>query len=832
MKKIFTIFMVLMVGASIFASSPMKLPKKEQVLNTKPMATMSQLTDVQKKVVRPLSADASDVRRHPAASYAMPLKREAKAEVISLNGDGFLVGPEYEAETGEWYIALEAQGYTFRLCWYGNEESYCGEYTFDDISWDWTWGWYQSSNSYYEIYLSDITMSISGKQVGNYLKQIVLDATLVDDQDNTYELHAVHNMYIPKSTVYNLIEEAEVSMYDGGYTLDGNNADMDILLSVKSNVVDGFYTHKDFEAGMTRIEYKGVKQDILQATLNVVGGYMEDGSLSYEAELSFFNQDTVQHIVYLSAPLPAVHDTIRVSCNNLEIDESFAAYGMMLVTGSSDEYDVIAMYEGTRAEEGVYKNVGLTIADKVTWMEQPAIYATLTLTQGTDGWEANIEAYGSDYNWYSIDMKYIVPEPTKTVKISFEEPAIATFRPDQFNMIQLLHENTSADYDASLTIYSIGLGEEFGKDNVLMDYSGIYDKLAQRSVLMADVKGVLNQRGDTTVINVSVIGWDAVQYDIELWYAVPEPVRTVELEMPVEFINRMQDGYYTLGAYTPDSTWYVSFSPMTSEVAGTFVNDGVFGRFGDTEGKYDFYGGETFIYEEANLGRYSVEKGTLVVEVAESGEITAEAKVICSNAVYYHIKMTSKYNTHLDYDEPELEVDRTYTTEDNVTIDDQTAQKDYIYLELTAADGLDGAAFFFYVEEADEETIIPVGTYTIDYSEDYGTVQANPGVQGNGVWPSFYAEKLEDGSLVVPLWLIVGGTVEVSKDKNGYMHLEVNAYNSYGVAVHIAYDGTPINAGMENITTEEVATEKVLKNGQLLIIRNGKIFNVVGQSVK
>lgn len=89
MKKIFTIFMVLMVGASIFASSPMKLPKKEQVLNTKPMATMSQLTDVQKKVVRPLSADASDVRRHPAASYAMPLKREAKAEVISLNGDGF-----------------------------------------------------------------------------------------------------------------------------------------------------------------------------------------------------------------------------------------------------------------------------------------------------------------------------------------------------------------------------------------------------------------------------------------------------------------------------------------------------------------------------------------------------------------------------------------------------------------------------------------------------------------------------------------------------------------------------------------------------------------------
>lgn len=827
MKKIFTIFMVLMVGASILASSPMKLPKKEQVLNTKPMATMSQLTDVQKKVVRPLSADASDVRRHPIASYAMPLKREAKAEVISLNGDGFLVGPEYEAETGEWYIALEAQGYTFRLCWYGNEESYCGEYTFDDISWDWTWGWYQSSNSFYEIYLSDITMSISEKQVGNYLKQIILDATLVDDQDNTYELHAVHNMYIPKSTVYNLIEEAEVSMYDGGYTLDGNNADMDILLSVKSNAVDGFYTHKDFEAGMTRIEYKGVKQDILQATLNVVGGYMEDGSLSYEAELSFFNQDTVQHIVYLSAPLPAVHDTIRVSCNNLEIDESFAAFGMMLVTGSSDEYDVIAMYEGTRAEEGVYKNVRLTIADKVTWMEQPAIYATLTLTQGTDGWEANIEAYGSDYNWYSIDMKYIVPEPTKTVKISFEEPAIATFRPDQFNMIQLLHENTSADYDASLTIYSIGLGEEFGRDNVLMDYSGIYDKLAQRSVLMADVKGVLNQRGDTTVINVSVIGWDAVQYDIELWYAVPEPVRTVELEMPVEFINRMQDGYYTLGAYTPDSTWYVSFSPMTSEVAGTFVNDGLFGQFG--EGHYDFMGGDTYVYSSKEMRPYTVEKGTLVVTHTPDGVIIAEANVICSNAIYYHIKMTSEYNTHLDYDEPEEEVDRTYTTDDVVFIEDQIADNGYIFLQLIAADESDEAQFFFYSEEVDEDITIPVGTYTIDYTEDYGTVQANPGVQGIGVWPSFYALKAE-GGYAVPLWLLVSGTVEVSKDEDGNPHLEVNAVNSYGVEVHIVYDGT--TTGFENVKFNADGIRKQIVDGQLLIKRDGKTYNALGTQVQ
>jgi hypothetical protein len=381
-----------------------------------------------------------------------------------------------------------------------------------------------------------------------------------------------------------------------------------------------------------------------------------------------------------------------------------------------------------------------------------------------------------------------------------------------------------------MTIYGIGLGETFGMENVLMEYSELYDLEEGRGIQFADIKGKLLQKGDTTVIAASIISWNAVQYDIEFWYTVPTPVDTVEIEMPVNFTNALDYGYYTLSAYTPDEEWFVSLTPITDEVAGTFVNDGLFGQFG--EGQYDFMGGDTYVYSSKEMRPYTVEKGTLVVKHTPDGAITAEANVICSNAIYYHIKMTSEYNTHLDYDEPELEVDRTYTTEDNVTIDDQTAQNDYIYLELTAADGSDGAAFFFYVEEADEETIIPVGTYTIDYSEDYGTVQANPGVQGNGVWPSFYAEKLEDGSLVVPLWLIVGGTVEVSKDNNGYMHLDVNAYNSYGVAVHIAYDGTPTGAGVENVTTKPTAAEKVLKNGQLLIIRNAETYNVIGQTVE
>jgi hypothetical protein len=346
-------------------------------------------------------------------------------------------------------------------------------------------------------------------------------------------------------------------------------------------------------------------------------------------------------------------------------------------------------------------------------------------------------------------------------------------------------------------------------------------------VEIADVKGVLNQRGDTTVINASYIGFNAVQYDVEFWYVVPTPVDTVEIEMPVKFTNTLQDGYYILSSYTPDQSIFISLSPMTDgEVAGTFINDGLFGKFGAEGGRYDFYSGNTFIYVESEWQNYTIEKGELVVEHAADGTITAVAKFIARNGVYYHVKMTSEYNTHLDFDEPEEIIDRVYTTADNVTIDDQTENNGYIYLALTAADGSDMAAFFFFAEETDEDIIIPAGVYPIDASEEYGTVFANPGVQGDGVWPSFYARMMEDGSLIVPLWLLVDGTVEVTKTEDGKPYLEVNAVNSYGVEVHIVYDGT--TTGGTDINKPSDNTHKVLRDGQLLIIREGKTFNVVG----
>ena len=829
MKKIITLIM-LFVMAMGMSATPHSLPllkpstsEKEQVTSLPVQATAQMKRDVTKHALRPRQIQESTEQNIPSLTTL----RKAEAEAITLNGEGFLVGPEYEEETGEWYIALEAQGYTFRLCWYGTADTYCGNFTMDDISNDWTWGWYQSATTFFEIYLSDIDMTISEKATSKYMKEIILDATITDTEDNVYILHAVHTLYTPKATVESIIDNAQLVMGAGNFVLEGKNADLEVKLTVISSYVDGVYTQQNLDLKGTKVVYQGVEQQLLQVNLQVESGNLANGAMGYRVDFAFYNQDTVLHTVTMPTGLPTPKDTIRISCTNLDIDESLAtSLGMILVWGSSKEYDVMASYEAFYAETGVYNNVYVAITNMKTWEMAESIRAVLTLKEKISGWEATIEAYCNDYKYYCIDMKYVVPEPTDIVKIAFNESAMATYQPYNKHMLQLINYGT--DYEASITIAGVKLGETFSREDVYLDYTGI-NKTNTYSVAIADVNGTLNQYGDTTVITASIIGFDAIQYDVTWWYAVPTPKDTVEIEMPIEFINTMADGYYTLAAFTPDSAWYISLSPITQEVAGTYINDGLFGKFGAIDGAYDFYGGNSFVREKEGNLPYTVEKGNLDVHMDTEGMITAEAKIICNNATYYHIKMTSKYNEHLDYDEPYTEIDRIYTTDDRVQIDDRIASDGFVYLCITAADNTDQTAYIFYVEEGDPEIIIPVGVYPIDNSEDYGTVMANPGVLG-AVYPSFYAELADNGDLATPLWLLVEGTVEVSKNSAGNVYLEVNARNSYNVPVHIVYDGA--GTGITNIPSPQTHTTKYIHNGQLIIKRNNINYNAQGAMIK
>ena len=229
--------------------------------------------------------------------------------------------------------------------------------------------------------------------------------------------------------------------------------------------------------------------------------------------------------------------------------------------------------------------------------------------------------------------------------------------------------------------------------------------------------------------------------------------------------------------------------------AGTYEinNSGEQGSIAASQGFVDGYITESYFAAadaEGNLAApfYFLVSGTVVIEDVDGGQkVTVDA--VNSNGV--PVKITydptageDPEKTPLQYDAPSGAVDRTYSAKE-VIINKGTG---LFQIQATAADKSDKLALVLFGLE-DKETIIPVGTYEINATQAAGTALASSGVNGNSVTLSFYGKTNAQGSITVPCYFLVDGTVEVSA-ADGVLTIEVNAVNSYDVPVHavIEYD--------------------------------------------
>ena len=219
-----------------------------------------------------------------------------------------------------------------------------------------------------------------------------------------------------------------------------------------------------------------------------------------------------------------------------------------------------------------------------------------------------------------------------------------------------------------------------------------------------------------------------------------------------------------------------TYTFATTEAAGTAVaSTGL-----DSDGylTYSFYGktgAQGFV-----LPLYWLVGGTVEVSAAD-GKLTIAINAVNSNDVPVNIVCEYDLNTKqgLQYDAPSGAVDRTYANEE-IAFNEGNGYFQIVASSTTASDRVAMVLF----GSKDEETIIPVGTYEINGTQTAGTVLASSGVNGNSVTLSFYGKTNAAGSILVPCYFFVGGTVEVSAT-DGVLTIEVNAVNSYDVPVHI-----------------------------------------------
>lgn len=530
-------------------------------------------------------------------------------------------------------------------------------------------------------------------------------------------------------------------------------------------------------------------------------------------------------------------DTIDVVCHDLQLNTDYIGlFGMTYIFANNEDYKLTGAIFADSIPPGTYTDCVMDLTHLSTQKKIPARSVVLTLSvDANKNCMITGTMLGEDTILYNLDLSWKEPEPTDTINIIFDHSAAVAYYPDLMHDFRLSNQNEA--YSIAIDIVDVPMGASFTEKN--MTACMIANKHTGDTIRIAAAEGRIWQSNDTTYMVASVIGFDAMLYNIELWYAVPTPNKTVVFNFTnATFYNKLEEeGYYALIGTSEDQSIEFAISLLGNseeDIAGTYINDGVFGNF--TGENYDFLNyvfGEyaTYIATDWNeeKGDYNriitIEKGQAKVMMDEEQNVTMIGSFIGRDSVRYEITLTTKV------DKPRLDDDMTsgaidcVVTGNDITLEDDTKDNGSIFFDVLTDKEL--LALYFFVEESDPDIVIPEGTYYIDDTQNYWTVNASDGTIGT--YPSFYATH--NGIDFTSMYFFVSGIIEV-KNKNGKLYMEINALNSYDVPAHIIYDGS-VTTDVENIiNADTIVSEKRLINDQLIIIRNGNKYNIMGALIK
>lgn len=533
--------------------------------------------------------------------------------------------------------------------------------------------------------------------------------------------------------------------------------------------------------------------------------------------------------VVTTAPI----DTIEVVCHDLELNTDFLSlFKMAYIFANNSEYELTGAINNVDSiPPGTYTDCFMDLKHIATQTKIPAVSVTLTLAiDANRNCVITGQMLGEDNICYNLHLSWTPPVSTDTVHIAFDKSASVAYYPDLEHDFMLVNQNDA--YEIALDIIGVPMDSSFTEKNLNIGFCLIADKTTQDTIKVASANGRVWQSNDTTYLSADVAGFDAVTYSIDLWYAVPEVTQTHTLTISdATFYNKLEEeGFYALIGKTEDQSLEFAISLLSSteeDIPGTYINDGLFGGF--TGKNYDFInyiGGSYSTYiakwnaDKNDYDVLSIEKGNAKVTMDEEQNVTLVGTFITRDGVQYNITLTTKVDIpRLDDDMTEGAIDCVITGDD-ITLEDKTAENGSIFFDVMTDNVL--MALYFYAEAADPDIVIPEGIYYIDDSEDYFSVNASDG--SISTYPSFYATH--NGNDFTSMYFFVSGTVEV-KNKNGKLYMEINARNSYNVPAHIIYDGSA-TTGLLDTRIPIPDTRKTIQNGQLLILRNGETYNVLG----
>ena len=872
MKKIFSIILLACLTLAATAQT------KQQALKT--LMAKEHLSNTLQSKQQPARQQAKLVAEKTATWTATTYAAKAPTQLTGLDTTEVYFTSFYEdpyftpADTvigrnnqtvitpAEWYFVLRNERYQFNFDIINNAkpETLAGTYTEKDLDEWFSWCMFPEANGDTHYYKT-CTLTIKEDKVSANMIKYTLDALILatcgigGEEYGYFKVHAEHKVINATTKLDVALYNCSITPEEDRWSIAGKDKDIEVDFTFFTETgIDGYYSHKLMDEENSKIVHKGKEKGIMDLEGVIYGAENIYGGLTYIFMCEAFTTDTCFYNIAMEAPVQA-KDTIEITSTNTIIND---AYGMtdqtILVDASTAQYEINAAYNASRITTPAEYPTGSSyvyLTDLKTGQRIESIICNLKITGNKlQGYQVEIRMLGTDYKYYIMHLSYGVPAVKETKVLDFKENAKTMY----YIHVPILHElqmaNFNGEYSVSFDFLYIDqvMGGEFDMTNMFDEQTFLIHHVVENGeaydvpVKFAEFGGKIWQKNDTTYLTASILGFDSIQYEISMFYAVPTPTKTVTYTFNglgddiVDLQNAVaKSGIFILDAMSADGQLMAKVNVERIEnksIEGTFYNDGKFDHS-------DFYPVDTWVKvwnaSTKDYDEYAVQKGTMTVK-QEGKIVTAVASFICDNAVQYDLTFITEYTReHIGFDSEEGDVDYTYAPESYYEFTtDYVESHNQLYFDILAADNSNVTAMVFFVDHMDADITIPEGVYPINSSMALGTVYASPGVAvGGGPIQSYFCYTIvqDDGIYYDQegLYCLVDGTVTVKK-VNGKLSIDVDAYNSYDLSVklHFSADDTAV----EDITIDNTNISKRLINGQLFIIRNGQVYDATGALVK
>ena len=544
----------------------------------------------------------------------------------------------------------------------------------------------------------------------------------------------------------------------------------------------GTYTIEDLDLGysyLTVADAEGYVQyvDYVEVTLTVTS--------SAEGKFLTANvlcENGIRYLVTaaeLPLPEPLGKVDLAYTTANL-IDATASSEAFQFWANENDIYTSFLIYsdqvEGEYTEKDMYSAAGnyIMFAEDGDTTFVDFLGFELEITKEGKTYNLVADALGSDTILYHITMSYTKPDPTDTIDIVATNLSIDEF--ELFGMVFCSVEASNAEYQVAFELSNALTAGEYTTSDFSASYCGILRLSDETEIAMTEITATVTGEGKGRAIKAAVVGDDNILYNMDLSYVIPEATDTVQ----VVFDELASAEYYSSSA-----DYYI-----VNQNENFIVTLDIFEEKGNLMGEYsaedfDLYYTQLGVIADGDTTVVTIADAKAVVTATEEeGIALIEAELLGMDAVLYKVSTKADVaDKGLQYDATEGFLVDSYTTEDSYTINNQ-AENGYIMFDVEAADGSDFMGLVFWVDEADEKTIIPVGTYEINGTTEFGTVLASTGMGTQGLTYSLYGTMNEEGNVVPPCWFLVGGEVVVT-EKDGILKIEVDAVNSNNLVVYV-----------------------------------------------